>query len=307
VSNGAARSFLSGGELRGLVVFVVVMAFGWPVILNYARPKDRAPDPPPAVDTRPLEPDKGIAFDRLLDKTPMASRDNPATKILLDRSRNTSSTKLARQARRDVMYTQLWERPDLYRGVPIHLEGTLRKSLVHQKVNPELTSKERVIEAWFFTRESHQLPYVVLVEDPPPGLVVGAEISEPVVVDAYFFRLLGYTAGDHARAAPLLIGRLRWAAADPKTGAPADAAAARGSSWSSTVYVVAALLALYLPARLFFSIHKARRRAIPRTGLFVGDRQLDDIAPDELSKFLASVPDEDDEEPRDDQAARVPG
>ena len=289
------RSFLSGGELRGLVVFVVVMAIGWPVILNYARPKDRAPDPPPAVDPRPLEPDKGIAFDRLLDKSPMAGRDNPAFKILLDRARNTPAADLARQARRDVMYTQLWERPDLYRGVPIHLEGTLRKTLGHEKMNPELVPKGRAIECWFFTRESNQLPYVVMVEDPPPGMVVGTELNERVVVDGYFFRLLGYTAGDHARAAPLLVGRIRWASADPKTGAPADTSPASQSNWPNTVVVVVAMLGLYVAARLFFSIRKRRIPIVPRTGLLADDRRAEDIAPEDLSTFLASVPDEDDD------------
>jgi hypothetical protein len=295
-TGGDRRSFLSGGELRGLIVFAVVMAIGWPVILSYARPKDRKPEPPPAVDSRPLEPDTGIAFDRLLDKAPMSGRDNPAYKILLDRTRNTPPAALAKQARRDVMYTQLWERPDLYRGVPIHLEGTLRKTLAHEKMNPELVPKGRAIECWFFTRESNQLPYVVMVEEPPPGLVVGTDLSESVVVDAYFLRLLGYTAGDHARAAPLFVGRLRWASADPKTGAPADTSPASKRSWTSTVFVVAAMLGLYVTARLFFSIRKRRTPIVGKQPCPHDDRPVEHIAPDDLANFLASVPDEDEEE-----------
>ncbi len=296
MSRGKTPSFLSGGELRGLIVFAVVMAVGWPVILNYARPRDRTPEPPRVIDSRPLEPDKGIAFDRLLDKTLPAGRDNPAYKILLDRARNTSAAELAKQARRDVMYTQLWERPDLYRGVPIHFEGTLRKVIVHQKMNPEMVPGGQLIDAWFYTRESNQLPFVVSVQEPPPGMVAGSDYSERVVVDGYFLRLIGYLAGDATRASPLLVGRIRWANADPKTGAPVDAAGAPSTTWPNTVIVVMVMLGLYVTARVVFSIRKRRAPLIVRTGLLADDRPVEDIAAEDLSSFLASVPDEDDEE-----------
>ncbi len=203
MSGRRPASFFRGGELRGLVVFAVLAVVGWVVVINTARPK-AAPERPPAVvaDPRPLEPDTSLAFQGLLDRTEMGPRDNAAYKELLDRARATPPDKLAKDARRDVFYTHLWERPDLYRGVPVHLEGTLRKVLPHAKVSEAFTPKGRLTEAWFFTPESQRLPYVVMVEDMPPGLPIGNNLGEPVSVDAYFLKLLRYKAGDTDRAAP---------------------------------------------------------------------------------------------------------
>ncbi len=288
------RSFFSGGELRGVIVFAVIMAVGWPVILNYARPKQREPEPPPKLDPRPLQPDKGIEFDRLVDKTPLGARDNAAYKILLERARKTPQSEIAKVARRDVMYTQLWDKPELYRGVPIHLEGTMRKALAHEQVNPELVPGGRVVECWFFTREANQLPLVVMVEDPPPDMVIGSEISERVIIDAYFFRNLRYLAGDAPRAAPLFVGRLRWADANVKTGAKADAGAEAKPFWQSPVVLVGALVVLYVILRFTLTIQKARRPIVARSGLLADSKPSEEISNEDLTNYFASIPDEED-------------
>ncbi len=285
--------FFRGGELRGLVVFVALVAVGWPVILNYARPKADPPAPPPPVDPRPLEPDTSLAFRGLVDRTPMGPRDNSAYKALLDRARETPPDKLARDARRDVFYTHLWERPDLYRGVPVHLEGTLRKVLPHEKVAPVFSPKEKLIEAWFFTPESVRLPYVVMVEDVPKGLPTGDNLNERVVVDGYFLKLLYYEAGDTSRAAPLLVGRLRWLPRDDAPGLPAPAAGKGG--WNIPVVAVLGALGVYVALRLTFQV---RRVMAPsrRPDLLAPDRPAEEIAPGALADWLANVPDEDEGE-----------
>ena len=237
MTEGRPSPFFRGGELRGLIAFVVIMAVGWPVILNYARPKAEPPAPPPPVDPRPLEPDTSLAFQGLADKTPMGPRDNAAYKALLDRAREAPPEKLARDARRDVFYTHLWERPDLYRGVPVHLEGTLRKVLPHGKVDPVFTPKEKLVEAWFVTPESRPLPYVAMIEDVPAGLPIGDNLNERVVVDGYFLKLLYYEAGDTPAPRPC-----SWAgsagsrtttrrASPPRPGAR-RAGTSRSSPWS---------------------------------------------------------------------------
>jgi len=302
-----AGSFFRGGELRGLVVFAVVMAVGWPVILSYSRPR-ADPPPPPVVDPRPIVPDKGVAFDALLDKTPIGFRDNAAYKILLERARATPAAELAAQARRDVFYTQLWERPDLYRGVPLRLEGTLLKTLVHERMNPELAPKGRAVEAWFVTPESRPFPYAVVVEDPPPGLTVGIDQNERIVVDGYFFRLLGYRAGDAPRAAPLLIGRLAWARADPKTGAPAGAGAGGGkSSWSVPVIAIIASVVLYVGVRLAFQVRRVVGPVAAKQGRLLSDHPGDEIAPEALATWLESAGDEANDEAEDDEVPRGGG
>jgi hypothetical protein len=291
-------SFFRGGELRGLIVFAVVMAIGWPIILSYARPKPE-PEKPRVVDPRPLEPETGVAFQALRDKQPIEFRENAAYAILLKRARETPPDRLDHDARRDVFYAQLGGRPDLYRGVPIHLEGTLLKALFHEKMNPELVPGGRIAELWLTTPEARPNPYAVMVEDLPPGLVPGYDLHEKVVFDGYFFKLLGYMAGDSARFAPLLVGRLRWANADPKTGEPAGAAK-DDRSWSVPITVVVISLIAYVGLRLAFQIRRVVAPTVRRPNSLLGDdRPLEEIDPAALSEFLASAADEDPHDPED--------
>ena len=292
MTEGRPGPFFRGGELRGLIVFVVLVAVGWPVILNYARSRADAPAPPPPVDPRPLEPDTSLAFRGLVDKTPISPRDNAAYKALLDRARETPPAKLARDARRDVFYTHLWDRPDLYRGRAEGppLRGTSVKVIPHEKVNPIFSATGRLIDACIVTPESRPLPYVVAVEDVPPGLPVGINLNEPVSVDGYFLKLYRYQAGDSDRAAPLLVGRLRRLATDGTPGAPA---AARGKTgWNVPVVVVVAALAVYVAIRLAFQVRRVMSPAARRPGPFAPDRPAEEIAPESLSDWLASVPEE---------------
>jgi hypothetical protein len=294
VSGGRPGSFFHGAELRGLIIFAVLMAVGWPVILSYARKRDAPPPAPPVVDNRPLEPDKGLAFDGLQDKVAAGARELTAFKILLQRARETPVDELDRKARRDVLYANLWDRPDLYRGVAIHLEGTLLKTLAQEGLNENLVPKKRAFEVYFSTPDSRPFPYIVWVEDPPPGLVIGPDQNERIVVDAYFLRLHRYTAGDGDRAAPLLIGKLRWAKADPNSGAPAGPAPDLWSAWMP--YVVCGMVVVYLGFRFAYQYRRARRPTVPRPSILLTDPPRDEIGPDELSSWLEKLPDEDDED-----------
>jgi hypothetical protein len=290
-------AFFRGGELRGLIVFAVVMAVGWPIILNYARPKAE-PEPPRVVDNRPLEPETGVAFQGLRDKQPIEFRDNAAYSLLLKRARETPAAKLDQDARRDVFYAQLGGRPELYRGVPIRLEGTLLKALFHEKMNTELVPSGRIAELWITTPESRPNPYAVMVEDLPPGLTPGFDLHERVIVDGYFFKLMGYVAGDSPRFAPLLVGRLRWANADPKSGAPIGEAK-EGKSWTLPITAVVVLLVVYVGLRLAFQVRRVVAPAAHPGSLLGSDRPSDAIDPETLSNFFASVPDEDEHEDED--------
>ena len=262
-------------------------------------PQGRGPRPPPPVDPRPLEPDTSLAFKGLADKTPMGPRDNAAYKTLLDRARETPPDRLAKDARRDVFYTHLWERPDLYRGVPVHLEGTLLKVVPHPKVDPVFSPKEKLVEAWFTTPESRPLPYVAMIEDVPPGLPIGADLNERVAFDGYFLKLLRYVAGDADRAAPLLIGRLRRLSADGTPAVPAAPAAGK-PSWNLPVILVVAALAVYVATRVAFQVRRVLAPHARRPGRSSPGRPTEEIAPEALSEWLASVPEEgegEDDEP----------
>ena len=54
-------------------------------------------------------------------------------------------------------------------------------------------------------------------EDPPAGFPIGANVSERVVFNGYFLKLMKYQAGDTTRGAPLLVGRIGWQPSEPRS------------------------------------------------------------------------------------------
>ena len=70
------------------------------------------------------------------------------------------------------------------------------------------TNIPKVCEAWGWTDESRSFPYVVVFPDPPKDLPIGTDIRAEIVFVGYFLKVMTYTAFDHARGAPLLVGRI---------------------------------------------------------------------------------------------------
>ena len=147
-----------GDHGRGLVLRLELSASE-----DRARRSPPAASPPPA----PIEPDTSPEFAGLRDKTPLSFRDTAAYATLLERARGVSADALAAQARRDLLFTHLWERPEKYRGVPVHLLGTARRVLSYES---KLSRTGRLYEAWIFTPESQNHPYVCVFEDSARGL-----------------------------------------------------------------------------------------------------------------------------------------
>jgi len=286
-------SLFRGSELPRLLVLVAVVVAGWPMFVLFARQADQAPPPePPTVPATlpPVVADPGIEFQALRDRTPMSFRDNAAYSLLLKRARETSDKALAAAARRDLLYTHLWERPERYRGVPVHLEGTALRVLNYE-VNPELAPKGRVYEAWVYSDENRAFPYALIFEDPPAGLVLGPDVHIRVTFDGYFLKLLGYRAGDKGRGAPLLVGRLHATPAQPAPPPPMvevrDLFRGNGFAW------LFGLLFTYILIRAVFQV----RRALAPRRAAAAHRSLakDEIAPEELADWLQSLPDEGEE------------
>ena len=206
-----------GAELSRLVVLAVIMIAGWLYVWSYLQARTEPVDPPPAASRppAPIVADPSPEFAGLRDKTPLSFRDTAAYATLLGRARGIGAEALAAQARRDLLFTHLWERPERYRGVPVHLLGTARRVLSYES---KLSRTGRLHEAWIFTPESQNHPYVCVFEDVPEGFPAGGDVSERVVFNGYFLKLMSYQAGDVPRAAPLLVGRLGWSPSAPTLG-----------------------------------------------------------------------------------------
>ena len=284
-------SLFRGSELPRLVILGGIVMAGWPLVLLFARgPAEDPPKPPPgipAASLRPVEADSGIEFEAILDKAPMQLRENAAYSILLRRARETPADDLAKEARRDLYWTHLWERPAKYRGVPIHLEGTARRVLSYE-INPELAPKGRMYEAWVYSDENRKDPYVLTFEDPPAGLQISPDQFTRISFDGYFLKLLGYRAGDTRRAAPMLVGRLLMT--PEQAAAPPPMVEIRNLSKRNAFVIAFVLLLSYIIVRAVFQVRKAlapgRRLATSRSIV------RDEIAPEELADWLQNVEDE---------------
>lgn len=274
-----------------LLILAGIALAGWPMVLLFAQSKDEPrPAPPPqipAVQLAPVVADSGIEFQAMVDKAPMQIRENAAYSTLLERARQATPRQLAERSRRDLVFTHLWERPERYRGVPIHIEGTALRVLTYE-VNPALAPSGRIYEAWVYSEENRAFPYVLAFEEPPTGLVVGPDLFLKVSFDGYFLKLLGYRAGDKLRAAPMLVGRLQIKSAP--AAAPGPMVELRELSRRNGFVVAFVLLFGYIVGRAVLQIRRAMvptRRSVP-----LPERTLapSEIAPEALSEWLASLP-----------------
>ncbi len=283
-----------GSEFPRLVILAGIALAGWPMVLLFAQSKDTppptGPPPVPAAQVKPVIADAGIEFQALVDRAPMQTRENAAYAALLDRAHQTSAAAMAATSRRDLTYTHLWERPERYRGVPVHIEGTALRILTYE-VNTALAASGRIYEAWVYSDENRAFPYVLTFEDAPPNLLVGPDLHLRVRFDGYFLKLLWYRAGDKGRAAPMLVGRLAIQA--PLAAAPAPMVEVRDFAKRHAYLILFVVLFVYVLIRSAFQIRRAigpKGRTIP-----LPERSLtpSEIAPEDLADWLANLPEHD--------------
>ncbi len=285
----SAASLFRGSELPRLMFLLAIVLAGWPMVVLFARPKaEDKPPPPPVAAARltPVVPDDGVEFQALVDKKAILPRETAAFATLLKRARETPAAELSAKARRDIFWTHLAERPERYRGVPVHFEGTARKILTYE-VNPAMVPSGRLYEAWIYSDENTSFPYVLSFEDPPKGLEIGHEMHRRVTVDGYFMKLLGYRAGDTNRFAPMLVGRLGWQQAP----APAAAPMVELRNWTKRdgFVLVFVLLFGYILIRAFFQIRKA---IAPGRRTIVARAPDEGLPPEAVADWLQNLPDE---------------
>ena len=216
IPRGTARSsFFRGSELPRLLFLATVTIVGWVLVWSYFQNLNHAAeqelDASRESPSRSL-PDQSVEFETVTDRTPLEFRDNAAYSLLLERARGRTPDELAALARRDVLLAHLWENPKLYRGVPIHVLGTALRVLRYPS---KLSPKGWLYEAWIIAPETTRAPYVCVFEDPPDGFPIGANVSERVVFNGYFLKIMKYQAADATNRAPVLIGKIGWTPSEP--------------------------------------------------------------------------------------------
>ena len=275
-------SFFRGSELPRLLILAAIMVGGWVVAWNYFS---RRPEPSelPLVATKAPEPvvaDHSPEFETVADRTPISLRDNAAYLLLLGRARTLSPDELAAKSRRDILLAHLWETPELYRGVPVHLLGSALRVLRYQS---KLSQSGWLYEAWIITPEAARVPYVCIFEDAPAGLPIGPNLSERVVFNGYFLKVMKYQAGDVARGAPVLIGRIGWVAGEPSPGG--------GGSGPTVLQVSLAVLAVLIAISLLRWVFQLRTflSAPSRRPAFLSKATQDEIEPSQLDAWARSM------------------
>jgi hypothetical protein len=233
------------------------MGFGlfWRFALQRAQPVA----PPLRVEAhpKPVEPDRSEAFETVTDRTPMSLRDSAAYAHVLERARARTPAEMAEESRRDVLMTHLWERPERYRGVPIHIDGTALRVLRYES---KLSKTGWLYEAWIDTPESGKYPYVCVFESSPKGFPLGPNLSERVVFNGYFLKIMKYEAADVARGAPLLVGWIGW---DPSQSP--DAAQPGSGSLLQWTLILLPLMFIVTLARWLGMLGGSLRRQPHRT------------------------------------------
>lgn len=147
-------------------------------------------------------------FEVVADKEPLAKFDMPAYWRLLRWARAQRFSELEGRAERSILFTQLWEQPEKYRGRLLRLRLHIKRILKYE--TPENSGGlTHLYEAWGWTEDSKSFPYVVVFPELPPGMKIGADVHAEGVFVGYFLKTMAYTAYDVNRAAPLLLGRMK--------------------------------------------------------------------------------------------------
>ena len=280
------EGFFRGSEGPRFLLLLGLLIVGWPIVLYRVYTSNSTPPPPPPAPTAknlpPLPPpDTSLVFRGIVDRQPLNPRENPAYRELLKRARTASTKDLEAQARRDVVFSQLIDAPERYRGLPIHIEGNSRRTLYQDVAGSSVFPKGRYYEMYVTTPDSQSHPVILVFEEPPADLIIGDDTGQRVAFDGYFFKLMAYRAADKWRFAPLFVGRF-------PTGSPVAAAPAAPVriDWGKVPWTFLALgmLSVYLVIRLIMQFARIRKKPEP-VDYFAG-RARDYAEPEALTDWL---------------------
>lgn len=260
-----------------LVILVGGMVFVW----KYVYYKKLNPEPQVVANAPlpPVVPDRSPEFETVEDKTEIRLRDMAAYQKLLNQVEAQTPEELAKRSRRDILSIQLWEHPDHFRGVPIQIVGTVLRVMSYES---KMSRTGRLYEAWMVTSDSQRNFYVCVFDTPPAKFPVGDNLSERIVFNGYFLKLMKYQSGKDLGfyTAPVLIGRVGWFAPVAERG--------RGTP-SPAVWMAAAVALMFLVSsyRWITGLRRSLSTATRPSHGHVPPNEA--IAPEELNAWLENV------------------
>jgi hypothetical protein len=142
------------------------------------------------------------------DKTGSRAEESLILQQLLCRAATMDPAELAKQSRRDLLFSNLLHDSDRYRGVPVHRRGVLRSLVLHETdptTNPYGLS--RYYQGWLFTEDQPSNPTTILFSRLPEKLSPGENLSWEISIDAFYLKLFAFRSQDgRIRIAPMLVG-----------------------------------------------------------------------------------------------------
>ncbi len=129
--------------------------------------------------------------------------EQPALVRISDFLRTVDPAWLEARVDRTVTFDVLLNDPEYYRGRPVAIEGTLRRLLPGQ-----LRSEQGPVAVWegyVVAPDSRNTPYLVFFNEVPPNMPRGDDLQEPVQLNAYFVRRVGYATARGEAVTSLLI------------------------------------------------------------------------------------------------------
>ena len=197
-------------------------------------------------------------LDFVVDRAPLKTREMHAYWKLIDWSRTEPIRELERRAKTNIPFKDFWEQPNRYRGELIRLRLHVRRVLQYDApANP--SNIKTVHEAWGWTDDSLSFPYVIVFPEAPAGLPIGQDVRTEVVFTGYFLKIMTYTAFDHPRGAPLLVGRVRLVQTNEGVSAPAP-------RFSTALLPIIGFGAILAVSAAFF-VARRHKQKVQRTSL----------------------------------------
>lgn len=147
----------------------------------------------------------------LVDKKPYMAEEMASYWRLFRWARAETTEELEKRARRDVVFTHLFQDPAKFRGELIHLRLHVKQVLPQPDLGENSAGVNQVFEAHGVTDDSRTFPYIVIFPEKPPQLPIGHSVHEEATFVGFFHKLVTYEElTGTSRAAPVLIGRITW-------------------------------------------------------------------------------------------------
>ncbi len=127
---------------------------------------------------------------------------------VLKRVRALKQSELENAATHDVGFRVVFTDAEKHRGQLIAVEGTLWRFQKYPFGDPE-TETDDLWQAWFFSSDSGNNPWVVFLTEKPDELTPGSGLSlnRKISLAGYFFKNYGYATEEGLHIAPMLIAK----------------------------------------------------------------------------------------------------